>query len=84
MDPAMKAIGELEFFERWKQQHNEWLEIAAERAADVDDPLSAWDVSQEQRKRALRDGRTLVLATPDGFYEITSAEDLAVAEAANA
>ncbi len=78
----MRAIGEVEFFERWEKQHAEWCKIRDELV--LLGPVSAFDVSSEQRKRALRDGRTIVTATSEGFYEITPAEALQIAKAANA
>jgi len=84
----MRAIGEVEFFERWEKQHAEWLDIAERLGARAKacglEPPCAWDVSHEQRARAMRDGRKLVIATADGFYEITPGEDREISESLNA
>ena len=90
----MRAIGEEEFFDRWAKQHVEWEAIRDELTAQAIRTVdatgenrfgpSAWDVSHEQRKRALRDGRTLVTVVDGGFFEITPGEDKKIAEATNA
>lgn len=68
----MRKISPDEFVERWAVQHEEWQSIAAEL-----EPLAptAYDVTLEQRVRALRGGRTLVTMIGDEPHEVTPAED---------
>lgn len=85
----MKKISSEVFMSRWREQHAEWERIRRELVEPIDDDdivdITAFDVSDEQRFRAARDGRTLVTCDMSGdCWEVTPDEMAKIAEDANA
>lgn len=49
-------LTEKQFLERWKRECDEWSEISKELQERADGPVTAYDVSEEQRLRMAQRG----------------------------